>query len=453
MSQIGARSNMLGGAMVGSVRDNSAIFYNPAGLAFVDNSSLSVMGDAYYMDMVKYKNGAGDGVDLYSSSLQANPQLFAGIYKSRKKPWLTINYAIINRGISETNLFAKETGTTDVFSDVPGDEDFYSSLEVKNKTREDWAGVGYGYKINDRLGIGFSIFAAFYNQSQFETADINIIKGENENANTIGLQQTYNNLTYSNVSLLGKFGISYEFDKFNFGGTITLPRFPLSYFSYTTINRHNTYFIPSISQNTGKVAYSQYEISNQHKSPLSIDFGCKFRLNSRNLLYFTTAYFGSIDRYNILTFTEDLSHIDSLLFPNNANYSSVYMANRAVMNFALGYEYIVKESLTMLLGFRTDFNNVDFDKVDYPVDYTPTFCNWDIYHLSGGVDWRDEKFNLSLGLNTSYGQSRNQDQFVNLSTPSEDNKLFGDINNTVSATYLRLTLLIGFTFYFQQQYN
>jgi hypothetical protein len=39
-NQYGSRSALMGGAVVGGVRDTSAGFYNPGALGFVDNASL-----------------------------------------------------------------------------------------------------------------------------------------------------------------------------------------------------------------------------------------------------------------------------------------------------------------------------------------------------------------------------------------------------------------------------
>ena len=75
MSQVGARSTMLSAAVVGSVRDNSSIFYNPGAQAFIYNSSLSVVGNVYYLDNLKMKNSMGDGIDTYSTEFGVNPQL------------------------------------------------------------------------------------------------------------------------------------------------------------------------------------------------------------------------------------------------------------------------------------------------------------------------------------------------------------------------------------------
>ena len=87
-NQIGARSTMLGGAVVGYVRDNSAVYYNPSGLAYVNNSSLSVIADAVSLEYMYQHHGAGPDIGLRSLTAEATPQIFSGILKSKKNPIL-----------------------------------------------------------------------------------------------------------------------------------------------------------------------------------------------------------------------------------------------------------------------------------------------------------------------------------------------------------------------------
>ena len=75
---------MIGGASTANARDNSAIFYNPGGLAFVENSSLSLVGDAFIVSSLNIKNGAGERINLKSLGASTTPQIFSGILKNKK---------------------------------------------------------------------------------------------------------------------------------------------------------------------------------------------------------------------------------------------------------------------------------------------------------------------------------------------------------------------------------
>ena len=45
--QFGAESHLMGGAVVAGVRDNSAIFYNPGAVGFIEGNSVSVNANIY----------------------------------------------------------------------------------------------------------------------------------------------------------------------------------------------------------------------------------------------------------------------------------------------------------------------------------------------------------------------------------------------------------------------
>ncbi len=55
--QYGAAGTLMGGAMTAGVTDNSAIYYNPGVLSFIDNLSLSVDANVYKMDKILVADG------------------------------------------------------------------------------------------------------------------------------------------------------------------------------------------------------------------------------------------------------------------------------------------------------------------------------------------------------------------------------------------------------------
>ena len=448
-NQVGARSTMLGGAVVGYTRDNSAIYYNPSGLAYINNSSLSVVGDAISVDYFFQRNGVGEGVHLQSFSGEATPQIFSGILKSKKNPILTINYAIINMYASRISLFGKSTGSYDVFSSMPGLENYSGVYDYYNSTREDWFGVGWGYKVYDRLGVGFSLFLSVRTQTHRESVNVGIVEqtSDLELSNLLGSHNYYNSVYYFNMSFIGKFGLSYEFDKIKLGASLTLPRAPFSALNRSTINRSQNLQIPSDSVSTMRL-FAQDKISNAYKSPLSFDIGFKYLISRKNSIYFSTAYYGKIEKYNILK-TEPLeSDADKILAPPDEELSYVNEANKKVVNFSVGVEHILNEELMLLFGFNTDMNYLDFSVLDIKEDFVPSNNTYNLYHFSGGIDWSRTRFNINLGLRTSFGHSYNTEQYVNLTNPTVENLFFGDTESNVKTDFFRITAVLGFTYFF-----
>ena len=448
-TQVGARSTMLGGAVVGYVRDNSAVYYNPSGLAYIENSSLSVIGDAFSLEYLYENHGAGPDVGLRSITAEATPQIFSGILKSKKNPILTINYAIINVMASKNSMFAKSSGTYDVFADLPGEENYSGVYEYYNATREDWIGAGWGYKLYDRLGVGFSVFLSVRSQTHRENVDVSVVEDDTnaEFSNLIGNNTYYNSVYYLNLALIGKIGLSYNLDKFKLGVNLTLPRTPLTNLTSSTLNRSDHLYIPKDSISI-KRSFSQQGMTNNYKSPLSLDLGLKYLINSKNSFYLSTAFYGGIDKYNLLQAKALETEADQILAPSDEKYWEVNEANRKVINLSVGYERLLSEDLSLLFGFNTDFNYLDYTQVDRKQDFVPSNNTFNIYHVSGGVDWTMEKFHLNLGLRSSFGHSYNTEQFVNLTNPSEENFLWGTTEDVVKTDYFKLTLVVGFTYFF-----
>ncbi|MCB0486189.1 MAG: hypothetical protein KDC47_08335, partial [Flavobacteriaceae bacterium] len=93
-NQYGSRSALMGGAVVGGVRDTSAGYYNPGALGFIEDSSISVSGNAYTFSSTDLTNGAGTGDDLSSDNVQAIPTLLSGIVKIEGAPDHSFGYTV-----------------------------------------------------------------------------------------------------------------------------------------------------------------------------------------------------------------------------------------------------------------------------------------------------------------------------------------------------------------------
>ena len=68
--QYGTRSTLLGGAVIGSVSDMAATYYNPAALALFSAPEILLSGKVYQYNSLSMKNGAGPGKDLTSSTIE-----------------------------------------------------------------------------------------------------------------------------------------------------------------------------------------------------------------------------------------------------------------------------------------------------------------------------------------------------------------------------------------------
>jgi hypothetical protein len=95
--QYGTRSILLGGAVIGSVSDMAATYYNPAALALFPNPEILLSGKVYQYNALTLKNVDENNADLTSSAIEPAPTLFAGSFTFK---WLNkhkLSYSILTR--------------------------------------------------------------------------------------------------------------------------------------------------------------------------------------------------------------------------------------------------------------------------------------------------------------------------------------------------------------------
>src|SRR5262249_13061534 len=95
--QVGSRSVLMGGAVVGGGRDTSATFYNPGALAFVENASISVSANAFRFGTMTIDNALGPGEDASASLLEPIPLLVSGVLPWPTAPQWVFGYALVAR--------------------------------------------------------------------------------------------------------------------------------------------------------------------------------------------------------------------------------------------------------------------------------------------------------------------------------------------------------------------
>jgi len=83
--QFGARASARGGAFVAGADKNTAVYYNPAALCLINQSSLCVNATLYKTQRTFIKKGIGDNINLRSMSYNYYPQGISGMPESKKK--------------------------------------------------------------------------------------------------------------------------------------------------------------------------------------------------------------------------------------------------------------------------------------------------------------------------------------------------------------------------------
>lgn len=440
---------MIGGASTANARDNSAIYYNPGGLAFVENSSLSLVGDAFLVSSLNIKNGAGDGLDLKSLIAATTPQIFSGILKFKAKPDLSLTYAVISKNYSLINMNVSHDMYYDVLPDHPGDEIYTGIYDYYNKSREDWLGVGMGRKLGEHFGVGLSMFLALRSQELSRGyAATALDYQESTDVSTILASSSFREIfDFRHLGALFKLGMNYDREHLMLGLNITSPKLGIDVLN-GSLRRDQSVQIPTETTQQPLQSTYQEKVPTVSKYPWQIDLGAHYDFY-KNAMSARLGYSRKIEPYSMLKTKAPENDIQRILESSDPKFSNMQDASKDLLNFGLGYVRFITEGWALLCGYRSDFNYFDEKKLSRQEDYIPSISYWDLHHVSGGFTRYGERYFISLGISYGFGRSPGV-QEINLTKPSIENNLFGERDQSAYASYNQLNLNLGFTYLFER---
>ncbi len=441
--QFGTRSSLMGGAVIGNVKDNSSIFYNPACLAFIDTSSISLNANLYQIDNTRIENALGQTKDFKNSNFKNLPLLFSGLVPT-KNPKIKIGYGFA----SVIDYSFKGVGRLDksypIVNDLesPGPEAFIGQLSLNSQINETAFGVGIGNKLNDHWAIGatmlFSWRAQNYERNLFTRMFLN------NAGNTLVSSSHTETFSYSNLRTQLKFGVVYKGNHYDIGLSVNTPSLKImgSGLVAADITANNILYK---GQRTDILANDrQQKIPSVYKTPWSVAAGINFDWKRSNL-GFSAQYFAGLGVYDILRAQPATFFRPADAYPTigSDDFLRVKTANKSIFNWSVGYEYILSSRVTLDASFRTN-KSYYINTVNDLKGIRPDISNWDIYHLSIGGNVSARRISLSAGFLLGFGSNDQFQQRNNLDQPSENNLLQGDKAIT-KASYQSIGILLGFT--------
>jgi len=441
--QFGAVSTLTGGAMIAGARDNSAAFYNPGGLAYIEFPNLSVDGNIYKLDKIKLSDGGGSGINLNSAQMSIYPSILAGMISYIKVPGLKLSWSILTRNYNNVMMstrYAAEGGT----SAIPGSEQYLGELDFVNQLNEQWFGLCLSYRISKNLGIGITNFGTYRGETSSITDNSRAVLVKDTNA-SMSLSSSTQTMKYVTVGTLFKLGIDWELKHWRFGFTVTTPSISLygtgstrREESYSSSGKANEDRQPYMIRAEDKSAYANY------KHPWSFGLGIEFR-TEKTRIALSAEYFLAIKSYNIMSpdanpMIYPASLKDSAQMQNKLEHYLFYStASRPVLNAAIGLDQMLGKSFSLLLGARTDFSS-----------YTPTEDSrvmthgtgqWDLYYVSTGLSYHRPKQIITLGFTYGFSLHKQIDPIA-IITPGES----PEVRSGVFAQSFGIVL--GYTYFF-----
>ena len=433
--EVGANSAMLGGAVTAGVKDNSAIFYNPGALVFVEKSNLSIETASFFGGFLKIKNGAGTNVDIRSSSVDVIPSIIAGTIKSKNLEDWTFSYAVMTTYSSFIQFNNRVSKFYDVVPSQPGDEYYVGIYDYSNKMRDIRIGAAASKKISDNLGIGASLFGVYRNQDFLLRKEGNVSVTQNDSLYAIGYSRIDRGMVFSSLSMVLQFGAVYKVNNSKFGLNIALPNLNMDVIAKGKISESLNTFVPSSGVPFTSLNRFGEKLKTTHKIPLTIAAGYQIMYAEIDW-NFKVTYSAPIASYTRIA-TEPNQD------PANSNPLVVKGEARPILNVAVGLRKDIRDGLSFLGGFRTDLNyNPDVNAGG--LEFVDRMSYWNLYHFTGGVIWHNQKAHLTLGADYAFGLSQGDLQQVNLTEPSDNNLLFGVRNTNTNTFYSQLNIVFGF---------
>ena len=429
--QYGSRSTLLGGAVVGSVLDISGIYYNPGGLALIDDPEVFLAARTFqYPNYTLKRQGLAD-LKLNSSRIGPAPSLYAGMmnFKSLKNHRLT--YAFLTRYESKLKL---TTTIVDKYANDPntGNENYVVfDYRLDENLTEPWFGVTWSYKVQEKLGIGISTFATFRDH-RVNFATLGEVVSPDDKILVILSSRDFK---YSNYRLLWKLGFTFDFIGLSYGLTVTTPS--IEVYSSGSAGMNFTYVGGDIDNNgmtdTLIAATYQDKLDSDYPTPLSIGIGTTYKIDHTKI-YLSAEWFNKVNKFDVLKTNDFYSQTSGQLVPFTITHEA-----KAVLNFGVGFEHFFSKNFSYYGSFTTDYSSKNNDSKT-----NLSITSWDIYHIMTGANLRIKRAQLTLGLGYSFGK----DEFKTTNIFNEiglENITPGIFENS-QFYYSNFKLLFGFSF-------
>ena len=459
-------STMIAGAVVGGGAGASSIFYNPAIIADINESKLSLNASLFAYEINNAKNILGEDIDLQSTRFYAIPRSVSYMYKPRNHPGWSLEFAYLNVANNEYSGVNFTEKNIDILTYLTGTEKYQAYTDLKTNIRTDFFGGGGSIKLSESFFVGSSMFVSVNSKYSMYQLDINAsptsTSTKDEIAYYTAKHEAQEMVKFNDYRLLWKFGVFYKKPRFSAGLNITTPSVGGIYSDGKKVMRkqgQNNITNPNTGepmQNFLIVDYAEKkEVSITAKSPFAIAAGCTYStIDLKKTLYTTVEYFSSIDSYRMVQVDEETNLGEGSILENEdfSDWLTFVEGANSIFNVAVGYRSYLKNNLMLLTGFKTDFNYKK-KKETSPTDPDKSIKsnNVDFYHLTSGLTLRIKGQDITAGLQYTLGLNNSTKQLVNLSNPVEFNfeelrALQGTRTNTVKTIYNSFTLLLAASF-------
>ena len=391
-TKYGPRAALLGGAVVGSVQDVSAAFYNPGGLAMADSLGFALSLNAFERSSVTAELGSASEDDLSTSRTGVAPTMLGGAINGPESGRHVVAYSLITRQRVRNSISAVATGAP------PGYQSLVSQIGITRRAVETWGGLSWAYAARPNFGIGATGFVSVRSDSR--AARVGVAGNQADEGLSASRTREFD---YDHFAFIAKFGALLDYESFAAGLTLTAPS--LGVYGTGTMTYADIGVIDQTGGDPPLIAVSSEDgLSATHKQPASVGLGVRGRAGIFQL-YGSAEWFASLDEYDVIR----SGPFDRQSSTGQFEYV-VSDARSSVLNWVVAVEGRLSEVVTTYASFGKDFSSNDGTESNL------VMAPWDIRSVSLGVDWRFRGRSLTLGVAFGWANSPSWD--VTDSVPS-----------------------------------
>ena len=418
--QYGSDGQLLNGAVIASVSDETAIFYNPGAFALNTETgvSLSLINPSF--SHTRLQDLLGDGTSVSDQRLGLAPGLVAASVKPLGSKRLILGATTFTRFRSALRFNDR------VVSKINDAQSFLGDVDFNRSVNETWMGASVSYAIVPRLSIGVSQFFTFRSEALRLAFKKDIVNANAPEQLQAGWSSDFSYGIGVTGGVLTKLGIIWKPGDITLGFTYTTP----TYAKLATNARYAVDDRKKFIDGTTEVRSNDRNVGLQSfETPRSIGVGVAFE-HKKAEISMSMEYFGATPTYTLIQDSDDP-------FDGQTNVSleeevTVTQAFDQVINIAVGVKKKLNVDKDWFYGFRTDFSPDNITDLGDGVSFLA--ASPDFFHISTGISRRYSRSQFSLGIDYGLGVKRGGAQLTNITNTGSEN-LFAFTGDNVVDTY------------------
>ena len=440
--QFGAKSSLLGGAVVGDYADNGTMFYNPGALIYKDSGSVNVSANLYKVERMRIENALGNEINTVSYNFDVTPQLISG--SKKLSPHVDIGAVALTHNDVDLTFQQSSSGPKAIYpQDTLYKRSYIGDFDYRNRINEQWVGLCMSFHLTPKLSVGFTCFFAYRFQRFTHHISASAISDDPLLKKFTSHYDYSRDVRYDLVNTLSKFGLIYTPNsRLRIGLTTTMPSLTLFGLgkTYTKIYSAN---MASNNFESYTVFDRQKGLNAKYATPFSVAIGLTTQLG-RAKIYVSAEYFAPIKQYDMINPEDSLNILKSGVEYNSSNLLSVQHSAHEVLNGAIGIEYKLLKKFSILTSYRTDFNSQK-NKTTAQDNGSLATSYIDLHHVTLGCVVQKNKKSFMVGLSFSTGELFSQRQFADFNNPTDETNLLGASLNRAMYNYKSLGIIFGVT--------